>query len=119
MNNKINETWNNYALSWKAKTADEKRVLFSKCLDDNCVYTSPVITTHGWDELVDHMLEFHNNVPGGYFNTTYFRTYDNKSITRWDMVTGDDIVVGDGISYCEYNDNGKLTVMTGFFDVAN
>ncbi|MFV1984059.1 MAG: nuclear transport factor 2 family protein [Thiohalomonadales bacterium] len=118
MKNEIELVWEDYALSWKATTADEKRALFAKCLDTDCIYTSPVITTHGWNDLVTHMLEFHKNVPGGYFNTTYFRNYDNKSIARWDMITGDDVVVGDGISYCEYNNNGKLLSMTGFFDVA-
>jgi hypothetical protein len=117
MNDKIKNSWEDYALSWKVKSAEEKRTLFDKCLDKDCTYNSPVIKTRGWEQLVDHMLEFHKNVPGGYFNTTYFRSYDNKSIARWDMVTGKDDVVGDGISYCEYNDSGKLISMTGFFDV--
>lgn len=119
MDDKIKISWENYALSWKAETSDEKRILFAKCLDNNCVYISPVITTHGWDELVTHMLEFHKNIPGGYFNTRYFRSYNNKSIAKWDMLNGEDVVMGDGISYCEYSKNGKLSSMTGFFDVAN
>ncbi|MFV1985046.1 MAG: nuclear transport factor 2 family protein [Thiohalomonadales bacterium] len=118
MDNKIREIWDNYALSWKCETAVEKQALFEKCLDVNCEYNSPVIQTKGWDELINHMLDFHKNIPGGYFTTNYFLDYNSKSIAKWDMLNNENTVIGNGVSYCEYNDNGKLKTMTGFFDVA-
>jgi len=117
MDNAIKKIWEKYVLSWKAETASEKQALFEKCLDPGCKYTSPMTKTKGWDELEKHMLEFHENIPGGYFNTTYFLGYTGISIAKWDMLNGDDLVIGEGISYCEYNEQGKLTTMTGFFEV--
>ena len=117
MNETIKETWETYALSWKVKTLQEKQDFFEKCLDRNCHYSSPIINTKGWDALSAHMLDFHQKVPGGYFETTYFQEHNNRSIARWNLLNGDDVVLGDGISYCEYNDDGKLKTMAGFFEI--
>jgi len=118
VNDKIKKTWETYASSWKAESSDEKHTLFEQCLDPNCEYKSPVIQTKGWQQLIDHMLEFHKNIPGGHFKTNYFLSYDGKSIAKWDMLNGENGIIGEGISYCEYNDTGKLTSMTGFFEAA-
>lgn len=103
-------------MSWKVKTLQEKQTLFEKCLDLNCDYISPIINTKGWDALSTHMLDFHKNVPGGYFKTTYFLEHNNRSIARWNLLNEKNIVLGDGISYCEYSHDGKLKSMTGFFE---
>jgi hypothetical protein len=52
----------------------------------------------------------------GHFVTREFKSHNNRSITQWNMCTGDGSVVGVGISYGEYNSEGQLTAMTGFFD---
>ncbi len=48
--------------------------------------------------------------------TTYFLEHHGRSIARWNMVDGEGAVLGDGISYGEYGDDGKLVAMTGFFE---
>lgn len=115
MSHNLEHTWEIYAASWKAASATEKRTLFAKCLDTACQYHDPLIKTKGWHELEAYMLDFHQQIPGGYFVTTDFLAHNNKSIARWEMRNGDNSVVGDGMSYGEYNDNGKLISMTGFF----
>ena len=116
MNQNFEETWEIYTSSWRVKRADEKRGLFEKSLDLDCQYNDPLVKTKGWDELIKYMLEFHQQIPGGYFLTTYFLAHGNKSIAKWEMRSGDNVVLGNGISYGEYNANGKLVAMTGFFE---
>ncbi|MFK7800074.1 MAG: nuclear transport factor 2 family protein [Anaerolineae bacterium] len=116
MNTDFENTWETYASSWKAATEEEKRDLFKKSLADNCVYNDPLAKAKGWDELSKYMLDFHQQVPGGHFVTTSFMSHSNKSIVTWEMKTGNNIVIGDGISYGEYNEQGLLTAMTGFFE---
>jgi len=116
MSNNAKDTWEIYASAWKAAEVTEKRALFEKCLDPNCQYNDPLIKTKGWDELLSYMLDFHQQIPGGHFVSTYFLAHSNKSIVRWEMRNGDNIVLGEGISYGEYNEHGKLTSMTGFFE---
>jgi hypothetical protein len=109
-------TWDTYAAAWQAASSAEKRALFKKSLDPACQYHDPLIKTKGWDELEAYMRDFHRQIPGGHFVTSYFLAHSNKSIARWEMRNGKNVVLGEGISYGEYNENGNLVAMTGFFE---
>lgn len=85
-------------------------------MDDLCTYNDPLIKTIGWDELLPYMLDFHKQVPGGHFITTYFLAHHDQSIAKWEMKNGQNEVIGEGVSYGQYNDSGKLISMTGFFE---
>jgi len=116
MNHDIQQTWEHYVSSWKAATPEAARAAFARSLDPRCVYTDPLTQARGWDELAAAMQQFHAQVPGGHFVTTYFLAHHGKSIARWNMVGGDGAILGDGISYGEYSDAGMLVAMTGFFE---
>ncbi len=107
--------WECYSSAWKATSRDEKIAIFADCLVEDCTYNDPQANTSGWDELAEHMLRFHQQIPGGHFVTKYFMTHSDKSIAQWDMVDASGSVVGTGISYGEYAEDGKLKSMTGFF----
>jgi len=111
------QIWEIYTAAWKTETASEKQALFEQSLALNCEYHDPLIRTKGYDELETYMLEFHLQVPGGHFMTTHFYSHTNKSITSWEMRNGEDVKIGDGMSYGEYNELGKLISMTGFYEV--
>lgn len=116
MKNDHQATWETYTASWKAGTKAEKERLFQQSLAQECVYRDPLAVAAGWEEISTYMLDFHQMVPGGHFVTREFKSHNNRSISQWDMCAGDGSVVGVGISYGEYNDQGKLTAMTGFYD---
>ncbi len=109
--------WETYAMSWKADSREEKLTLFEQSLTEDCRYIDPLGTANGWQELADTMLGFNDNVPGGHFITTRFIAHHKKSIANWEMRNSEGTVLGDGISYGEYNEEGKLVAMTGFFDL--
>lgn len=109
--------WELYATAWKVKTEAEKHTLFEQSLARECIYRDPLTVAKGWDALTAYMLEFHTMIPGGHFVTREFKAHNDRSIAEWNMCAGDGSVVGVGISYGEYNSAGKLTSMTGFFDV--
>jgi len=111
------EIWETYVLSWKIENSDDKKTLFSKCLTADCVYHDPITKTQGWEELSAYMQEFHKQIAGGYFATTEFFSHGHKSVAKWEMRDGNDIVLGNGISYGEYNHDGRLYEMTGFFQI--
>lgn len=108
--------WETYTSAWKAETASEKQVIFEQSLAKGAIYTDPLAVTNGWDELIGYMLEFHKQIAGGHFVTTYFLAHNQKSIAKWDMCAADGTKIGEGISYGQYNDDGKLTAMTGFYE---
>lgn len=109
-------TWDTYTSSWKATTREEKAALLGDSVRADAVYTDPLAEAANTEDLASYMLEFHKQVPGGYFRTKYFLAHNGKSIAKWDMVAGDESVLGEGISYGEYDEQGMLTRMTGFFE---
>ena len=117
MNKDIKQTWETYVKSWKVETAEEKHALLKQCMSSNNKYNDPVIQTNGQTALTEYMLDFHQQIPGGHFVTTYFLAHSNKSIARWEMRNNEGQKITDGISYAEYNENGKLISETGFFEL--
>jgi len=116
MEHDFKATWETYVASWKVETAKEKHDLFEQCMETSFRYNDPLVNLQGWDDLIQDMLDFHQKIPSGYFVTQYFLAHSNKSIARWEMRSGDSSVLGEGISYAEYNDQGRLISATGFFD---
>jgi hypothetical protein len=116
MEHNFSHTWEIYTLSWKAESKEEKIALFESCLAPHNIYTDPMTVTTGWDELLDYMLEFHQQISGGHFVTQYFLAHHNQSIARWVMRDGSGHTLGEGISYAKYNESGLLLSETGFFE---
>ena len=114
----LNQTWETYTASWKAATVAEKQALFAKSLDPDCVYNDPITAAAGWEELTAYMDAFHQQVPGGHFQTKTFASHHQQSMATWNMLDGKGQVIGEGTSYGKYNGAGKLIAMTGFFAAA-
>lgn len=112
----LRAVWERYVESWKVKSVAAKRKLYETCLSPSCIYTDPLRVAKGWDELTDHMVGFHGQFPGSYFITEEFLAHHGRSVARWRMVGEDGTRMGDGISYAEYDESGKLITMTGFFE---
>lgn len=113
--NDIRMTWDTYTRSWKAASAEERTALFAQALSEQCVYTDPLTQRAGWDALREYMVEFHQQVPGGHFRTVEFFAHHGRSAARWEMLGADETVLGTGMSYGEYDEDGRLLTMTGFF----
>jgi hypothetical protein len=116
MHNELKEVWERYVGSWKTSSAAEKQRIFATCLAPTCVYTDPLIQARGWDELGQYMASFHEQIPGGHFVTEQFFTHHGRSVARWKMLSGEGLPLGEGISYAEYDEQQRLTAMTGFFE---
>lgn len=117
MSNQFEQMWQTYTSAWKADTAEEKRSLFSECLQADVLYTDPLTPPLGADALLEYMLQFHQQVPGGHFVTTGFQHHHHVSLAQWNMCDGEGNVVGMGCSVGEYGDDGKICKATGFFDL--
>jgi hypothetical protein len=113
----LQQTWETYASAWRAPSAEAKALALRASVDADCVYRDPLTKAEGHAALIDYMLGFHQQVPGGFFETTSFRSHHSRSVTTWHMCNADGVAIGDGISYAEYGADGKLVTMTGFFDV--
>ena len=109
--------WETYVSAWKPQPEPDKRAIFARCLSPECVYTDPLTQARGWNELATYMASFHENAPGAHFVTRRFLAHHRHSIAHWAMVGEDGTALGEGSSYGEYDAEGRLLTMTGFFDV--
>lgn len=109
--------WDAYTRSWKVETVDEKRALLSQCMAAQGVYRDPLMETQTRDDLIAYMLDFHRQIPGGHFVIKHYQAHHNRSIAEWEMRNGENALVGTGISFAEYDPTGKLTSVSGFFEV--
>lgn len=110
------EIWETYTSAWRAKTPEEKRAALRESVLPSAVYRDPLAECAGHDALVAYMLQFHRQLPGGHFETTYFLAHHGRSIAKWKMLDEAGNQLGDGVSYAEYGADGKLASMSGFFD---
>jgi hypothetical protein len=108
--------WETYAAAWKATTVESKLAAIAESVSPACTYRDPTSQREGHAQLLEHMVEFHAQVPGGHFETKYFLAHHDRSIARWNMLSASGDVLGEGISYGEYGADGKLLTMTGFFE---
>jgi hypothetical protein len=115
--NSMRTIWETYVSAWKASAREEKCAALLASVAHDCTYRDPLSELRGQDALVDYMLSFHKQIPGGHFVTTYFCEHHGRSIAKWNMVDASGKVLSDGVSYGEYGPGGKLVAMTGFFDV--
>lgn len=108
--------WETYVRSWKVTTDDGKRALLEASLSPDCLYQDPLVRAEGWDDLVSYALDFHARFPGAHFVTQRFMAHDRHGVARWEMQAVDGSVLGDGISYVEFGEGGKIAKMIGFFE---
>ena len=116
MNATLQQTWERYAATWKMTDRAARLAVFAEVLAEGAVYTDPLVQASSWDELIAYMENFHQQVPGGHFVTTGFASHHQKSLAQWDMKTGAGATIGNGVSYGEYDAQGKLLSMNGFFE---
>jgi len=117
MKAQLQKTWEIYIQSWKVTSEVEKRALFEQALAAENVYTDPMVQTTSWQALIEYMMDFNQQFQGCYFVLTDFMAHNNKSVARWNMVDVEERVLLEGISYGEYNAEGKLISETGFYEM--
>ncbi len=116
MSTDMRATWDTYTLAWKEVSAQAKMRALRGSTTAACVYRDPLVQAEGQQALVDYMMTLHQQLPGAYFETKRFQAHHGRSISQWTMHNGSGAVVGEGVSYGEYDGQGRLQSMTGFFD---
>ena len=112
----VRKTWETYAASWQAQDSARRHELYQQSLSETCVYRDPLTQASGWNELDAYMQDFQRQIPGGHFVTTWFLTHHQRSVAKWEMRSAAAEVLGIGVSYAEYEADGKIRAMTGFFE---
>lgn len=114
--NQQRTTWDRYSAAWKAPTREEKKAALRESTNANAIYRDPLVETADQTALVDYMLAFHQQIPGGHFEVTSFQAHHDRCFARWNMLSKEGAVLGVGHSFGEFDPDGMLRAMTGFFE---
>ena len=118
MSTDFESTWATYTAAWKAGADAERQALLARAVGPDCHYADPLVQLDGTQALSAYMQDLQRQVPGVHFVTRCFTVHHGRSMAQWHMLDGQAQVVGEGTSFGEYADDGRLRRMTGFFDVA-
>lgn len=111
------ETWKIYQAAWVDMPADERRAMLAKCVTDDCVYSDPGDHCEGVDALIVHIKGSLAKWPRMSFRNDKLLEHHDQGLSFWTMFDGDGGVVTTGHSYARFGSDGRLTRMTGFFEV--
>jgi len=89
---------------------------FADCLSEDCVYTDPNVRAVGYAEIDNYMAGFQQQLPGGGFTTRKISGHHEMVLVEWDMVDASGTAISPGTSIGTFDEAGRLTSMTGFFD---
>jgi hypothetical protein len=117
MTQQLKDVWERYVGAWTASSEAGRQAIFAGALARECVYVDPLVVARGWTELSAYIVSFQQQVPGGRFVTEQFSAHHGRSMARWKMLDAAGTQLADGVSFGVYDDEGRLTAMTGFFDV--
>jgi len=106
--------WESYIACWSDPDQKDRKTILSHLLDAGCTFTDPNIEIAGIDDLSDYMSQFQNNHLGVKFVITSFNVHHGNSLTHWNMVNSEGVILRKGASFGIFKD-GKLSKISGFF----
>lgn len=108
-------TWDKYTTVLNAASREEKGLALAECAIADVAYTDPMMSIRGADALVGYMLSLFEMNPGGTFETTSFLAHHGRSLAKWDVKNASGVRVGEGSSYAEYDESGRISSVAVFF----
>ncbi len=111
----LRATWDKYTTVLNATTREEKGRALAECAIEAVAYTDPMMSIRGTDALVGYMLSLFEMNPGGTFETTSFVAHHGRSLAKWDVKNASGVRVGEGSSYAEYDESGRISSVAVFF----
>ena len=117
MNTAFEATGATYTAAWKAASDTERQALLARAVGPDCHYADPLMQVDGTPALSAYMADLQRQVPGVHFETRRFIVHHGRSMAQWHMLDAQEQVIGEGTSFGEYAEDGRLRRMTGFFEV--
>ncbi len=111
-------TWKTYQSAWSERTTAQRLALLERSVAEDCLYSDPTGLCRGRTELLERIERTQERFPGASFENTAFASHHDQGLSHWTMHASDGETIAAGISYARFREDGRLTVMTGFFDAA-
>lgn len=115
---KVLESLENYFAAWAEADGTKRASLLESAWSDDGVYIDPTAHVAGRDALVEHIGSFRGNEQFKGFTidqVTEIDVHHNSFRFGWEMRNAAGMTVSPGIDYGEFDDEGRITKIVGFF----
>ena len=116
--NAYRSTWATYQAAWEDVTSAERQNLLSSSVTDDCVYTDQLSQCNGRAELIAHIEQFRQRMPGKSFKNHKFLHHHAQSLAEWMLYDEKGAELQPGSSWARYGEDGRITNVSGFFEPA-
>lgn len=111
------ETWKKYVSLWGPLSDAERQEGVRAALHPDCEYRDPRTTTTGTTELVSYMEHYQEEFPGSTIEMRYFLSHNDRCFVKWEIEDPKRNVLMEGSSYGEFDAEGKIVTMCGFYEM--
>jgi len=112
----IHQLFKSYLEVYSAIPANERERLLGQIVTEDVVFTGPNEDGRGLGNLVEHIVEFQNKLPGAFFESKKILIQHGQLLSEWTMHKPDGTAIATGHTYARFNDQSRLTHLAGFFE---
>ena len=110
------ETIDIYASAWSEIDPGQRMAILEKVLTSDCTYTDPRVHAANPSELSDHIGRILPTRPGAHvLRTSAVDMHHGKARFAWHMVNADGTALPAGLDIVEFDEEGRLRMILGFF----
>ena len=113
--NTMEQVWKGYLDAYGNVSTEERKRLLRQSVSDDVVSANPAEESQGFDNLVAHVEQFQQRLPGAYFKSNKLFVHHRQLLSEWTLYTSDDSAFRTAHTYARFNEQGHLTHLTGFF----
>ena len=107
--------WTSYLGAYGNVSPEERRRLLRQSVSDVVVSSNPTDEVRGMDDLVAHVDQFQQRLPGAYFRSNQLFFHHNQILSEWPLYNSDAPPLRTAHTYARLDDGGRLVQLTGFF----
>jgi hypothetical protein len=112
--NKIKEILEVYRTCWSETSEISRENKLKEIILENFEYYDPNTYIVGHSQLSEYMAQFQKEYLGCTFNITQLIIHHDRSLANWQMMSSENVVIGQGSDFAFYK-NGKLNTISSFF----
>ena len=105
-----------YMAAWDEPDENARRAILDEVWVSDGVYVDPLGRADGREGLVQHIAGYQQQFAGHTMEpTTGVDAHDGYLRFSWHMLDPDGNEVMEGVDFGSYDDNGRITLIVGFF----
>ena len=109
------QLWKSYLDAYADIPAAERESLLRLSVADDIVFSNPAAQGHGCADLVKHIVEFQKQFPGAHFKSIKLLGHHSQLLSEVMLFDKDGSELGSAQIFARFNEQGRLTEVTGFF----